>query len=151
MLFHPLWESLLYLIELHAHVDIDIVAQTGNATLSCIYRCVSFKISHCITPTHISILELPSHSARSLATLSICLSPSSASSPLFPSTHYFPKISFPSTLPSSLLLAPPSFASSSQSALLKLSPPLASLPSLISIPSSSSIPPLSLSSTSSSA
>ena len=141
----------MYLIELHAHVDIDIVAQAVNATLSCIYRCVSFKIPHCITPTHISTLELPSHSARSLATLSVCLSPSSASSPPFPSTHYFPKISFPSILPSSLLLAPPPFASSSQSALLKLSPPLASLPSLISISSSSSsIPPLSLSSTSSS-
>ena len=79
-------------------VDFDIVVQTVNVTLLSTHRCVSFKIPHCITPTLISILEVPLHSVRSPATLSVCSSQSSASSLLFPSTHHFPKIPFQSTL-----------------------------------------------------
>ena len=56
-------------------VDFDIVVITVNVTLLCNYRCVSFKIPHRIYPTLISILELPSHSARLSATLSVCSSP----------------------------------------------------------------------------
>ena len=56
------------------------------------YHCVSFKIPYRITPTAISILELPLHSGKPPATLSVCSSPSSASSPLSPSTHQFSKI-----------------------------------------------------------
>ena len=55
-------------------VDFDIVVQTINVSLLCTYRCVSFKIPHYITPPVISILELPLHSARSPATLSVCSS-----------------------------------------------------------------------------
>ena len=115
-------------------VDFDIVVGTINVTLLWTYRYVSFKIPHRITAIVISILELPLHSARSTATFSVFSSPSSASLPPSPSTHQFSKIPSPSPLPSSLLLPPPPSASSSQSALLVLSPPLASLPSLISTP-----------------
>ena len=45
-------------------IDFGIVVQTANVTLLCTYRYVSFKINHHITPTLISILELPLHSAR---------------------------------------------------------------------------------------
>ena len=45
-------------------VDFGIVVQIANVTLLCTYRYVSFKINHHITPTLISILELPLHSAR---------------------------------------------------------------------------------------
>ena len=56
-------------------VDFDIVAETINVTLLFIYRCVSSKILHRIIPTVISILDLPSYSARSSATLSVYSSP----------------------------------------------------------------------------
>ena len=71
--------------------DFDIV-KTINVTLLSTCRCVSFKIPHCISPTVISILELPLHLVRPLATLSVCSSPSSALSPPSPSTHQFSKI-----------------------------------------------------------
>ena len=45
-------------------VDFDIIVQTINLTLLFTYHCVSFKIPHHITPSVISILELPLHSAR---------------------------------------------------------------------------------------
>ena len=56
-------------------VDFDIVVETIYVILLCTYRCVSFKIPHRITPTVISILELPLHSARLPATLSVSSSP----------------------------------------------------------------------------
>ena len=56
-------------------VDLDIVMQTVNVTLSCIYCCVSFEIRDRITPFLIAILELPLHSAKSPATLTVYSSP----------------------------------------------------------------------------
>ena len=52
-------------------VDFDIVVETVYVILLCTYRCVSFKIPYRITP----ILELPLHSARLPATLSVSSSP----------------------------------------------------------------------------
>ena len=71
-------------------VDFDIVAKTVNITLLCTYCCVSFKIPHDITPTVIFILELPLHSARSPATLSVCSSPSSTLHQYINSQKYHP-------------------------------------------------------------
>ena len=42
-------------------VDFDIAVQTVNVTLLRTYHCVSFKIRHRITPTLISIPQLPLH------------------------------------------------------------------------------------------
>ena len=100
-------------------VDFDIVVETINVTLLSSYRFFSFKIPHCISPTVISISKLPLHLARPPATLSVCSSPSSASSPPSPSTYHFSKI--PSSSPLFFLFPPPPSASSSQSA-LSLSP-----------------------------
>ena len=107
-------------------VDFYIVVKIINVTLLSTYRCISFKNSHRISPTIISISELPLHLARPPATLSICSSTSSASSPPSPLTQQFSKI--PSSFPSSLLLPPPSSTSSSQSA-LSLSPSSPASPS----------------------
>ena len=88
-------------------VDFNIVVKTIKVTLSSTYHCVSFKIPHHISPTVISVSELPLHFARPPATLSVCSS--SASSPLSPSTHQFSEI--PSSFSPSLLLPPPLSAS----------------------------------------
>ena len=56
-------------------VDFDIVVEIINVTLLSTYHCVFFKISHRISPTVISIWELPLHLARPPATLSVCSSP----------------------------------------------------------------------------
>ena len=52
-------------------VDFDIAVKTINVTLLSTYRCVSFKISHRISPTVISISELPLHLATPPAALSV--------------------------------------------------------------------------------
>ena len=56
-------------------VNFGIVVQAVNVTLLCIYRCVSFKISHHIASTLISVLENPLHFTGSPSTLSVWLSP----------------------------------------------------------------------------
>ena len=55
-------------------VYFNIVVKTIKVTLSSTYHCVSFKIPHHISPTVISVSELPLHFARPPATLSICSS-----------------------------------------------------------------------------
>ena len=42
-------------------VDFDIVMETINVTLLSTYYCVSFRIPHRISPTAISVSELPLH------------------------------------------------------------------------------------------
>ena len=71
-------------------VDFDIVVKTMSPF--CPLTVVSFKIPHRISCAVISISEFPLHLARPPATLSVCSSPSSASSPPSPSTHQFSKI-----------------------------------------------------------
>ena len=52
-------------------VDFNIVVKIINVTLLSTYRCISFKNPHRISPTIISISELPLHLARPPATLSV--------------------------------------------------------------------------------